>query len=77
MSMRFLGCIALCALVAACATGPSHVSPRTSPSPDLDAFAATLDSLRTSAHIPGMSVAVVKDGKVVLARGFGFANLEQ
>ena len=26
--------------------------------------------------IPGMAVAVVKNGKVVLARGYGFANLE-
>lgn len=27
-------------------------------------------------HIPGLSLAVVKDGKVVKARGYGFANLE-
>jgi CubicO group peptidase (beta-lactamase class C family) len=27
-------------------------------------------------HIPGLSLAIVKDGKVVKARGYGFANLE-
>ncbi|MGH9959420.1 MAG: serine hydrolase domain-containing protein [Pyrinomonadaceae bacterium] len=27
-------------------------------------------------HIPGVSLAVVKDGKIVLAKGYGFANLE-
>ncbi len=75
--MRILGCAVLCALLAACTTAPSHIASSAPPSPDLAAFAATLDSLHTDAHIPGMSVAVVMDGKVVLARGFGFANLEQ
>lgn len=27
-------------------------------------------------HIPGLSIAVVRDGKVALARGYGLANLE-
>src|SRR3989442_3156658 len=27
-------------------------------------------------HIPGLSLAVVKDGKVVLAKGYGLANVE-
>jgi len=27
-------------------------------------------------HIPGLSIAVVRDGKVLLARGYGMANLE-
>jgi Beta-lactamase len=27
-------------------------------------------------RIPGVSLAVVKDGKIVLAKGYGFANLE-
>ena len=30
----------------------------------------------TNRHIPGVSVAVIRDGKVALARGYGFANLE-
>ncbi len=40
-------------------------------------FAATLERLRSSARIPGLSAAVVRDGRVVFARGFGFANLEK
>ena len=27
-------------------------------------------------HIPGASVAVVRDGKIIKAQGYGFANLE-
>lgn len=42
----------------------------------LQAFAAEVDSLRVAHHIPGLSVAVVRDGRVVLARGYGFADLE-
>jgi CubicO group peptidase (beta-lactamase class C family) len=39
-------------------------------------FSATVDSLRVAARIPGLSVAVVADGRVVLARGFGYADVE-
>src|SRR3989442_7642620 len=27
-------------------------------------------------HIPGLSLAVIKDGQIVLAKGYGFANVE-
>src|SRR2546422_6980438 len=27
-------------------------------------------------HIPGLSLAVVKDGQIILAKGYGFANVE-
>ena len=27
-------------------------------------------------HIPGVSIAIIHDGKVVLARGYGMANVE-
>jgi CubicO group peptidase (beta-lactamase class C family) len=40
-------------------------------------FAATLEKLRTTARIPGLSAVVVKDGRVVFKQGFGFANLEK
>jgi CubicO group peptidase (beta-lactamase class C family) len=43
---------------------------------ELRAFAAEVDSLRVAHRIPGLSVAVVRDGRVVLARGYGFADLE-
>jgi CubicO group peptidase (beta-lactamase class C family) len=43
---------------------------------ELRAFAAEVDSLRVAHRIPGLSIAVVRDGRVVLARGYGFANVE-
>ena len=39
----------------------------------VDAFVR--EQMQTS-HIPGVSVGVVRDGKVLLAKGYGFANLE-
>jgi CubicO group peptidase (beta-lactamase class C family) len=39
-------------------------------------FEAKLDYLRQEMKIPGMSAAVVKDGQLVWARGFGFADVE-
>ena len=30
----------------------------------------------TANHIPGLSLAVVRDGKIILAKGYGMANLE-
>lgn len=43
---------------------------------DIAAFVQQLDTLRKGANIPGMSVAVVEDQKVVLATGLGFADIE-
>jgi CubicO group peptidase (beta-lactamase class C family) len=42
----------------------------------LAGFPARLDSLRVQLRIPGMSAALVHDGEVVWARGFGLANVE-
>jgi CubicO group peptidase (beta-lactamase class C family) len=43
---------------------------------DVAAFIQTLDALRQAAHIPGLSVAVVKDHAVVVATGLGYADVE-
>lgn len=40
------------------------------------ALVERLESARQEHHIPGMAIAVVLDGEVVLARGFGFADVE-
>jgi D-alanyl-D-alanine carboxypeptidase len=44
------------------------------------AFSAEVDAVveayMKERHIPGLSLAVVKEGKVVLAKGYGFANVE-
>jgi CubicO group peptidase (beta-lactamase class C family) len=41
----------------------------------LDELAESLEAAREKAHLPGMSIAIVKDDEVVWARGFGFADL--
>jgi CubicO group peptidase (beta-lactamase class C family) len=41
-----------------------------------DEVDALVQAYQTSRHVPGLSLAVVKEGQVVLARGYGLANLE-
>ncbi len=43
----------------------------------LDRLCANLEERRAELHIPGMAIAVIRDGEVILARGFGLADLEQ
>ncbi|MGI9013031.1 MAG: serine hydrolase domain-containing protein [Phycisphaerales bacterium] len=47
---------------------------------DLDArlerLIADLDRQRETLHIPGLAIAIVKDGEVILARGVGVRNIE-
>jgi CubicO group peptidase (beta-lactamase class C family) len=44
--------------------------------PNVPAFIQSLDDLRQSHDIPGLSAAVVRDGEVVLAVGLGVADVE-
>ena len=39
-------------------------------------FEGQIESFRKTLQIPGMSVAVIKDQEIILAEGFGFADLE-
>ena len=41
----------------------------------LERLGVTLESAREQAHIPGMSIAIVKDDAVIWARGFGLADV--
>ncbi len=43
----------------------------------LAALVERLEEARVQAHIPGMSIAIVQGGEVVLARGFGQADIER
>jgi CubicO group peptidase (beta-lactamase class C family) len=61
-------------LAAAILAGVS--SPVRAQEADVQAFAAELDSLRQAHRIPGLAVAIVRDGQVVLARGYGWADVE-
>lgn len=63
-------------LVAACATlAVTPVAGADLQSPDLEALARTLDAARLTLDVPGMGVAIVHDGEVVFARGFGERTL--
>jgi len=42
----------------------------------LEALCAKLDQKREEYHVPGMAIAIVKDDKVILARGFGVRDLD-
>ena len=42
----------------------------------LDRIVSELEKQRSQMHTPGMALAVVKDGEVVLVRGFGVVDIE-
>lgn len=72
MPIRFAALV-----IAALAAGAgSPLAAQEAPDAEVRAFAAEVDSLRAAHGIPGLSVAVVRDGRVVLARGFGWADVE-
>ena len=43
----------------------------------LDLLVEKLEQQRQTLHVPGMAIAVVKDDELVLAHGFGMANVEK
>lgn len=38
---------------------------------------ATVNRLLTAAHVPGLALAIVNDGEIVLAKGYGYRNVEK
>ena len=68
------------AVPTAAATQPPAPEATGAPDPALqrrlDLLAEQLEAKRQEFHIPGMAIAVVKDDQVVMARGFGLADLE-
>lgn len=42
----------------------------------LEKLTQSLEAARVDAHVPGMSIAIVKDDQLVYARGFGHADVE-
>jgi CubicO group peptidase (beta-lactamase class C family) len=76
--MRALYLVAAAAFWAAC----SSASVRSLPAPVADSQLASLvdavmDSTMAAEHIPGAAVVVVQDGRLVLSKGYGLANLER
>lgn len=67
--------------VVGCSSSDVH-PPATEPKPGgiaaatLTAFDAAVDPLREALDVPGVAVAVVKDGKTVFAQGYGLRDVE-
>ena len=65
------GCLAL-SIAALVLALPRHSAAQTRPPADLDEFVAR--SMKTFA-VPGLAIAIVKDGKIVIAKGYGVRKM--
>jgi len=74
MKRLMVSLLLLCALVmvSACTVTPAPGSLEWR----LDRLVEQLEQQRQALHVPGMAIAVVMDDEVVLAHGFGLANVE-
>ncbi len=59
------------------AAGGSHPPLTAAPNPQLAPFDKLLTAFVAEQRLPGAAVAVTRGGKLVYARGFGFANVEK
>ena len=59
------------------APAAAQVAPAPSQPAQLDDFAAYVDSARKTFNVPGIAVAIVKDGKVVMEQGFGIREISK
>ncbi len=59
-----------------CSASASALPAQTAaPDAEFAAFDRDLDSLRATHHLPGLAAAVVRDGRLAWARGYGFADV--
>jgi len=72
----FLVNIALVVMLLAGCVSPA-VNPAEVDTETLEQFEAELESLRQELKIPGISAAVIKDSKLIWARGLGYADVEK
>ena len=73
-----VACILACGCGAGDGTGPTSDEPITvNREAGLVGFPAALDSIRVLLRIPGMAAAIAHDGRIVWARGFGYANAQE
>lgn len=70
-------CFHLAALWGLALCAPALAAPRPAPSKAEDAVDRFIRAEMDKRHIPGLSLAIVKNGRLVKARGYGFADLEQ
>jgi len=81
MKKIVISCVLVLGLMAAIFTSCTTTTPVT-PTPGaleqrLDRLVEQLEQQRQTLHIPGMAIAVVKDDEVILAQGFGVADIEK
>ncbi|HSK81080.1 MAG TPA: serine hydrolase domain-containing protein [Thermoanaerobaculia bacterium] len=80
MNKAILLPILLALTLNACASSRDPGAPTEKPASsesDVEAFARTVDELRGEMRIPGLSVAVARDGRILLSRGFGWSDVER
>lgn len=63
-------------LVLIVSVSPGNPVVSASTEPDIETFRDALKELVESHHLPGLSAAIVRDGRLVWSEGFGFADLE-
>src|SRR5215216_1872793 len=57
-------------------TAQSGVPLTGTPIPEMESYDRIISNLMTKYNVPGGSVAVVKDGRLVFAHGYGYADKE-
>jgi len=70
----YLFTVAISVHIAAIASAADAFSITGTPQPELAAFDGWMQSFMTEHQIPGGSLAIVRDGKLAYARGFGWAD---
>lgn len=72
MTRRIIRLVVLCALLIA----PIQLSAQTAPAQiNLDGFDAFVEKVMKEWKVPGLSLAIVKEGKIVYAKGYGFRDV--
>lgn len=75
-SLKPVGIFFLILLTASFSVYAQPAIPSTATDARIEAFSASLDSLRKATHIPGLAVAVVKDQELLWSEGFGMSHFD-
>jgi CubicO group peptidase (beta-lactamase class C family) len=73
--VHYLACLAAAAAVLA--FSGAGVSAQNPPDQRITLFERYLDGLRRQVAIPGLSAAIVQDGRIIWERGFGFQDIDR
>jgi CubicO group peptidase (beta-lactamase class C family) len=76
--MRRLPIRLLALLLVICLFAPAQLKGRTSSAQtNLNGFDGFVEQVMKDWHVPGLAVAIVKDGKVVYAKGYGYRDIKK